>query len=205
MLNPWNDIDLNDYENHMKLDSVMQLQAMNEIMFDQFYHYPIEIIMILGIAGGNGLEHIIPGMISKVYGVDVNRAYLTECVKRYPMLNDTFVPVQADLSNEDIILPEADIIISNLLIEYIGYQDFQKVIQKVNPNYVSCVIQVNVDNSFVSDSSYLHAFDRLDEVHHQISNNELTQAMKDIGYHGVYTEEKLLPNGKKLIRLDYQK
>ncbi len=31
MKNPWEEIPLSDYENHMKLDSVMQLQAMNEI------------------------------------------------------------------------------------------------------------------------------------------------------------------------------
>jgi hypothetical protein len=30
MTNPWEEIPLSDYENHMKLDSVMQLQAMND-------------------------------------------------------------------------------------------------------------------------------------------------------------------------------
>ncbi len=29
MSNPWKDISLSDYENHMSLDSVMQLQSMN--------------------------------------------------------------------------------------------------------------------------------------------------------------------------------
>lgn len=32
MKNPWESISLDDYENHMKLDSVMQLQAMNRMM-----------------------------------------------------------------------------------------------------------------------------------------------------------------------------
>ncbi len=32
MENPWKEISLADYENHMKLDSVMQLQVMNEMM-----------------------------------------------------------------------------------------------------------------------------------------------------------------------------
>ena len=31
MENPWKEISLADYENHMKLDSVMQLQVMNEM------------------------------------------------------------------------------------------------------------------------------------------------------------------------------
>ena len=36
MNNPWEDIRLDDYENHMKLDSVMQLQTMNKMMKEQF-------------------------------------------------------------------------------------------------------------------------------------------------------------------------
>lgn len=31
MNNPWKDINLSDYESHMALDSVRQLQAMNQI------------------------------------------------------------------------------------------------------------------------------------------------------------------------------
>lgn len=36
MRNPWEEISLTDYENHMKLGSVMQLQVMNEMMKGQF-------------------------------------------------------------------------------------------------------------------------------------------------------------------------
>ena len=58
MTNPWEEISLSDYENHMKLDSVMQLQNLNQMMKDQFSAYPVSSVMVLGIAGGNGLEHI---------------------------------------------------------------------------------------------------------------------------------------------------
>ena len=39
MSNPWEEIALSDYENHMSLDSVKQLQAMNSIMKKQFGSY----------------------------------------------------------------------------------------------------------------------------------------------------------------------
>lgn len=58
MSNPWEEISLSDYENHMSLDSVRQLQAMNSIMKKQFEGYPVKTAMVLGIAGGNGLEHV---------------------------------------------------------------------------------------------------------------------------------------------------
>ena len=35
MNNPWKDINISDYENHMALDSVQQLQAMNQMMKGQ--------------------------------------------------------------------------------------------------------------------------------------------------------------------------
>lgn len=36
MNNPWKEISLSDYENHMKLSSVMQLQGINQLMKGQF-------------------------------------------------------------------------------------------------------------------------------------------------------------------------
>lgn len=205
MENPWKDIKLNDYENHMKLDSVMQLQAMSDMMYSQFYCYPVSTIMVLGIAGGNGLSHIDPYIIQTIYGVDINCDYLKECVRRYPELSGIFFPIQVDLQDEGLILPKADIIVANLLIEYIGYTHFQHIIQKVDPLYVTCAIQVNTDESFVSNSPYLHVFDGLEKVHHQINEYELKRAMERIKYKLVYRNETRLPNGKKLVRLDYHR
>ena len=38
-MNPWKKILLSDYENHMSLESVAQLQALNRIMKEQFCIY----------------------------------------------------------------------------------------------------------------------------------------------------------------------
>lgn len=203
MSNPWKDIDLNDYENHMSLENVRQLQTMNQIMKEQFSFYDVESIMILGIAGGNGLEHIDQRKIKYVYGADVNQKYLNECTKRYASLKHIFKPVCVDLSADDLHLPCVDLLVANLLIEYIGYECFQNAVKKAKPKYVSCVIQINTDKSFVSDSPYLHVFDRLGEVHHQIQKDELIDSMQEIGYIRGITEENDLPNEKKLVRLDF--
>ena len=68
MSNPWEEISLSDYESHMKLNSVRQLQAMNALMKSQLDTYPVSSVMILGVAGGNGLEHIAGKRFVKVYG-----------------------------------------------------------------------------------------------------------------------------------------
>ncbi len=194
-----------DYESHMKLDSVMQSQTMNEMMKEQFYSYPISSIMILGIAGGNGLEHIRSNSFKKVYGVDINSLYLQNVIERYPELDRILECLCIDLINETNKLPEADMIIANLLIEYIGYECFKKAVKQVNPKYISCIIQINMEGNWVSDSPYLHVFDALEQIYHQIEEKALEKAMLEIGYHMIKTLEHALPNGKKLVQIDFKK
>ena len=205
MKNPWEEIPLTDYENHMKLESVMQLQAMNEMMKGQFDTYPISSVAIFGIAGGNGLEHIQKGRFEKVYGIDINSSYLQEVIKRYPKLDGLLECLCINLINETDKLPKADMIIANLLIEYIGYECFQKAVRQVNPKYVSCIIQINIEDNWVSDSSYLHVFDGLEQVHHQMEEQALGKAMLEIDYHAIRTLEHMLPNGKKLVQIDFER
>ena len=100
MNNPWEDIKLDDYENHMSLDSVKQLQTMNAIMKEQFEDYPVDTAMIFGIAGGNGLEHVRTEKYSKVYGVDINKDYLNAVSERYKNLFGVLECLQIDLINE---------------------------------------------------------------------------------------------------------
>ena len=203
MANPWEKIELSDYENHMSLESVYQLQVLNQMMGEQFEAYDADTIIILGIAGGNGLEHIDKSKIKKVYGVDVNQDFLAECKKRYEALGDVLETIRADLSDEHLQLPHSGLLVANLLVEYIGYECFQNIVRLVKPTYVSCIIQINTGDSFVSDSPYIHAFECLGEVHHQMEEKSLTDCMSQIGYGMKYTAEQLLPNGKKFVRLDY--
>ena len=206
MNNPWEDIRLDDYENHMKLDSVMQLQTMNSMMRDQFEAYPVSTAMVLGIAGGNGLEHVRRDKYQTVYGVDINEDYLKVVADRFSDLSGVLKCLKIDLISEAEKLPHAELLIANLLIEYIGYDAFKAAVQKAAPSYVSCVIQINTDEAqWVSDSPYLHAFDRLDEVHHQMEETALASAMADIGYLFLSQSREDLPNGKALVRLDFRK
>lgn len=206
MNNPWEEISLDDYEKHMSLDSVRQLQAMNEIMRSQFCAHPAKTAMVLGAAGGNGLEHTRGGGFEKVYGVDINADYLREAARRFEDMAGVLELLKIDLLSEAEKLPRAQLVIANLLIEYIGCEAFCKAVLQVQPEYVSCVIQINTDEErWMSDSPYLHAFDRLGEVHHQMRESELEKAMAQIGYNMVLKSCDPLPNGKALVRLDFEK
>lgn len=204
MKHPWETISLSDYENHMKEESVRQLQTLNEILRDQVSRYPVSAVTILGVAGGNGLEHV-PGTVRRVYGVDVNSAYLAECINRFPNLAGIFQPVCLDLLEPDAVLPEdSDLLIADLLVEYIGCAVFQRHVRNSRPRYISCVIQQDPDGAFVSGSPYLHAFDPLEAIHHSIRAENLSGTLAQAGYQEVLRETVPLPNGKRFIRLDYQ-
>jgi hypothetical protein len=203
MNNPWETIPLIDYEKHMSLDSVLQLQTLSKMMKSALDRYPAKSLMILGVAGGNGLEHVDTRVSERVYGVDVNEEYLETSRCRYPNLAGTLETICTDLSGEPSRLPQADLLLANLVIEYIGCDCFRKAILQTAPRFVSCVIQADTDSSFISDSPYQHVFDVLQSIHRTIDEKELTETMMGIGYVAELREEKDLPNGKRLVRLDF--
>ena len=125
MTNPWEEISLDDYEKHMSLESVRQLQALDSIMKEQFAAYPVETAAVLGIAGGNGLEHIDTDKYRRVYGVDINADYLRAASQRYTQLSGVLECLHIDLINEAEKLPQAQLLIANLLIEYKSIHGFR--------------------------------------------------------------------------------
>ncbi|CBK75712.1 hypothetical protein CIY_32310 [Butyrivibrio fibrisolvens 16/4] len=205
-MNPWEEISLSDYENHMSLSSVNQLQAMNKMMKFQFEAYPVTSAIVFGVAGGNGLEHVNLKKYSKIYGIDINNAYLDNVKKRYSFMEDILECKRIDLTCEPDMLPEAELVIANLVIEYVGLEPFKKGILKTGARYVSCIIQINTDEeSWVSDSPYLHSFDGLDAVHHQMEEQSLVMTMNEIGFDLLKKDAMPLPNGKKLVMLDFER
>lgn len=161
MKHPWGEINLETYEAHMSSEKVYQLQTLNEITKQQLADYEHSKIAILGIAGGNGLVNINRDSTEKVYGFDVNQEYLDQCKIRYSYLGDILELLCCDLSNIHIKLPYTNILICNLIIEYLGIESFAGLIENNNDNIqvISCVIQKNNCNHFVSNSGLDSAFE----------------------------------------------
>ncbi|MDQ2088032.1 class I SAM-dependent methyltransferase [Herbivorax sp. ANBcel31] len=204
MTNPFLEIPLDIYEKHMSLDSVYQLQTLNKIMCEQLKCYDILTPMILGVAGGNGLEHIDTNKIDIVYGVDINSKFLKTCRQRYSYLGRHFKEICLDLTELSVCLPKVDLIIANLFIEYIGCKAFVYHMQKICPKYISVVIQLNLGDEFVSDSPYINAFEKVEKVHHQIDKTELIESLDKINYSCILDKKYPLPNRKIFQRFDFR-
>ncbi len=205
MKNPWEIIPLVDYENHMSYEGVEQLQTLNRIMEKQLKTKDISSAMILGIAGGNGLNHVIDS-IDIIYGNDINEKYLEQCKARYQNLKDRLVLLQKDLSKQQKGLPYADLVIANLFVEYIGYDMFSKHIEKISPKYISVVLQKEGSvKKLVSDTPYAHNLEQANTVYTKITDEDIINALQKISFQVDKEEIYTLPNGKEFVVLDFRK
>src|ERR1700712_74842 len=81
--NPWSQIPLEDYETHMSHDSVGQQQLLSRLTKKYLELLNPVTCLFLGIAGGNGLEHLDNSRVESVYGIDINQAYLEKTEQRF--------------------------------------------------------------------------------------------------------------------------
>ena len=51
----------------------------------------------------------------------------------------------------------------------------------------------------------MHIFDGLEQVHNQIEEQALKKTMLEIDYHAIKALEYMLPNGKKLVQVDFER
>lgn len=200
---PWQRIPLAVYETHMGGDQVGQLQVLNACMQDQLNRYPVHTATVLGIAGGNGLEHVDTTRISTLYGVDINASYLEEAVRRYPQLEGVLTPLCIDLSKDAEGLSHCDLLVADLVVEYLGYAAFSRVVQAAHPSYISVVIQMQEKGTFVSDSPWKTEFDCLETICNPLTEEGLGIALGALGYRVIHTEKIGLPNLKWFLRFDY--
>ena len=206
MDNPWKEVSLDDYEHHMALANVYQLQTLDRIMSEQFSAHAVESVAVLGVAGGNGLGNLINiPAVKQIYGIDINPSYLKASAERYPQLAERYRTVLADINTDCSKLPEAELVVANLFIEYVGYDNFAHAVECIGPKYESCVIQIDPAEDFVSDSPYTSHLGILDRIHNSVNSTALTSALNRKGYVLVRTTSTELPNRKIFKRLDFER
>lgn len=201
-MNPWENVSLSDYEEHMKSPEVSQLQTLNAIMKEQFCSFDACSIAVLGVAGGNGLEHA--DKKADVIGLDINQQYLDVCTERFSGMEHLKL-IKADIADTEVSLPQAEFVIADLIIEYTGVDVFIKQLKKIDPKRVSCVIQKNGEASFVSKSGYEDKLTGVCELHSDIDKAALTEAAQKAGFKLCLEKAYDLPGGKQFMRLDFEK
>ena len=143
MANPWLAVPLSDYEGHMRSANVEQLDALSELFAKALSIARPASVAILGIAGGNGLEHIDPDHTTRIIGIDVNDAYLEAIRERYASLPGLELHC-LDLSKETLRLEPVQLVHAALVFEHAGVgQPLDNALSLVAPGgTMSIVLQL---------------------------------------------------------------
>ena len=200
MNNLWTDIKVAEYEGHMKF--IKQYELLNCIFKEQLSAHQYKTIGILGIGCGNGLEYIKPNTI--VYGYDINSNFLNECRSRYENSNYKLILNKIDLTDKKAEITSCDILISNLVVEYIGKYNFIRIINNSKPRYVSVVLQMTFDKEkAISYSPYIKVLQNISSIRTEIFPQDLTSTFDLVGYQLVYSKTYNIDQFKSFIRMDF--
>lgn len=201
MISPWESIKTKEYEDHMK--HCNQYDLLNQIFKEQVTENDYSVIDILGIGCGNGLEHIKPN--STVYGYDVNQFFLNTCHSRIRNGNILLLN-NIDLTNSTATIHTCDLLICNLVLEYIGLYHFIRLLNNSNPKIISVVLQVTINNSMViSESPYTDIFKEVSSIRSEIDPQQLIRILDKIGYELKRYKAFNIDQTKYLIQMDYNK
>jgi threonine dehydrogenase-like Zn-dependent dehydrogenase len=119
MADPWLSIPLADYEGHMGADNVQQLSALSGLFKRALDVSLPDSVAILGIAGGNGLEHANPATIKRIVGFDINPGYLDEVRRRF-VTHPNLELQCVDLSQDEVRVAPAALVHAALFFEHAG-------------------------------------------------------------------------------------
>jgi hypothetical protein len=204
--NPWYSISPGDYENHMSDPAVQQLQLLNRIFQEQYRDYPPQTLVYLGVCTGNGLEHIDPDVTDSVWGIDVNEGFLALCADRYARRIKNLQLLKVDINHALLEATNVDLIIANLVLEYIDTERFFRQIDKIAgaATVTSLVFQDNKSIPAVSPSGTT-ALQVLSGFHRDLDLPGLENLIAAAGFHIFKTLTYNLPGGKDFVRVDFRR
>ena len=199
MDNIWNSIPLEDYEQHMLHETVGQLQLLNDLTKKYFGAIKPNTVLILGVAGGNGLEHIDNTITSKVIGIDINEKYLEKTAKRYKELLPELQLLNLDLSDNEDEITNADLIWSALILEYVNIEKCFKFISRNIKNNGHLIVTVQSNNGAKSvGRSGIESVKSVERIFRLVETDDILSVAQKFGFLKVSEEENFLPDKKSM-------
>ena len=198
--NPWLHIPLEDYEQHMSHHLVGQSTLLNALTKKYLDEIKPETVIFLGIAGGNGLEHIDNQITQSVYGIDINQDYLDTAFKRYKKTIPSLQLMNLDIAQQSERICQADFIWAALVLEYTG---IDKALTFCTNNirkggHLIISIQSNNNKQSVSPTG-IESVKKAGDIFSMVDPEELLSKAAEYRYKLVGKEENFLPNGKSII------
>jgi len=157
----------------------------------------------MGIAGGNGLEHIDKNITKNVIGIDINREYLDVCFERYNNRIDSLQLLKLDITKDTKPICCADFIWAALVLEYAG---IDKCLEFSNNNIARgghFIVTIQSNNNLQSVSpTGVESVKKAGIIFRAVDPKVMLVKAKELGYTLVDEEVNQLPNGKTFLTFD---
>jgi hypothetical protein len=202
--NPWTEIPLTDYEKHMSHPTVGQLELLGILTRKYFHDLQPESSIILGVAGGNGLEHIDPLVTKHIIGIDINQDYLDATSRRHGSRLKELVLLNLDITKNRDSISWVQMIWAALIIEYIGIENCLIFARNnlVDGGHLIVTIQSNRHLVSVSPTG-IESVKKVGQIFQPVDIDVLLDKAKQIGFKVVKSEENELPNGKSFLTFHF--
>ena len=197
MSNPWLNVPLTEYEQHMNSVEVQQLGALSDLFAETIERCRPSSIAVLGIAGGNGLDRIDSNITSRVVGLDLNPLYLERVRQRYSHLPGLELHC-VDLSEQHVELKPVQLVYAALVFEHAGVDHcLENAISLIVPGgNLSVVLQLPTESGETVGASQVSSMQNLKSHFSLISPAWLRQSLAERGFGLTHQTTRALPAGK---------
>lgn len=197
MTNPWLAVPLSEYEQHMKSADVRQLDALSGLFAEAMRCCRPSSVAVLGIAGGNGLDHIYTAVTVRVVGIDINPLYIEAVKKRYPNLPGLELYC-IDLSDQRVEVEPVQLVHAALIFEHAGVSlCLENAISMVVPGgNLSVVLQLPSESGQAEVASQFPSIEHLKPCFSLISFAWLCESLAGHGFQLLHQTHRALPAGK---------
>ena len=197
MLNPWLDVPLAEYEQHMRSAEVRQSKVLSDLFAEAIGRCNPSSVAVLGVAGGNGLERIDWGVTKRVVGVDLNPQYLEAVRHRYSDLPGLELHC-VDLAQQRLELEPVRLVHAALIFEHAG-ADYclENAIAMVAPGgHLSVVLQMPSESGQKAVASRFSSIESLGPHFSMINSEWLCKLLAGRGFALTHQTTCPLPAGK---------
>jgi len=207
MKNPWTEIPAEDYEGHMKLPEVHQLEPLREIFKKALEKYGPRRIAILGCATGNGIEAVEFSKLEKLYALDINPGYLEILRKRHAANLSKIETMECDLNTDGPDLSGIHLIFAALIFEYVDVKIVtEKIARWLAPGGILvAVLQLPCEKIPEISPSPYKSIGKLATLMKLVAPEEMEglAAENGLGFQGKRTRK--LDSGKEFLELSFRK
>jgi len=194
---PWLQVTLQDYEGHMGVAGVDQLAPLADLFAEALAFCRPQSVAIVGIAGGNGLQHIDTHTTDRVVGIDINAEYLTAVKNRFPALEQLELH-HLDMSKQRPRLEPVAMVHVALLFEHTGLSPCLEncLSLVVGGGHFASVLQLPSPAQAAVANTGFPSIQKLKDQFALIDPADFTAGVEHKGFSLLLEKQRPLPAGK---------